>query len=527
MVDSGSHLTRGDTERIVEAILQDPRLLQGSLGRAKLIIAEKLRLARVPKNTELIGAFKAIGAPPDLVRGLRKKPVRTGSGITVITVAIPIFGCPHGRCIYCPGGGETGFPQSYTGEEPVVRFARSVGYDVEEQVKAQVKRLEAMGHDVDKVEVIFIGGTYTYADPAAQRGFIKAALDGLHGSRSGSVEEAVARAEKERPRLVGMMIETRPDCITPSIADELLGLGVTRVELGVQALDDEIYRLIARGHTVRDVVEATRILRDRAFKVGYHFMVGLPGSNPEKDLEMYETLFNDPRFRPDTVKIYPTMVVPGTPLHWLWKRGEYRAYPLEVMVDLLVGMLAITPPYVRIQRVRREIPEYLASDGRYPGNLREIVEREAKRRGIRCMCVRCREVGRKPTPSQRMGLRELRYETLGGVEVFLSYESLDGEALAGLLRLRLPERPANNLLLKSALVRELHVYGEMTPVGRQPYSWNWQHRGIGTLLLERAERIASEEGFKRVVIISGLGVKEYYYKRGYVRYGPYVAKEVA
>lgn len=515
-------------ERVAEALINEPQLLgRGSTG-AKILLAERLSLSEVPRNIELIQALKRLGAPEDLIKSLRKKPVRTGSGVTIITAVIPLFNCPHGRCVYCPGGGETGYPQSYTGAEPVIRHAREVGYDVEKQVKAHLERLERMGHTVDKVELIFIGGTYTSANIEYQRGFIKAALDGLHGSESTNLEEALVRAESARPRVSGIMIETRPDWVKPWIADELVKMGVTRVELGVQAPDDEIYRVTARGHTVQDVIEATKTLKDRAFKVGYHFMPGLPSSTPEKDLNMYVKLFQDFRFRPDTVKIYPTMVLPGTPLYSLWRRGEYRPYDTDTLVDLLVKMLAATPPYVRIQRVRREIPGDVVSAGKYPGNLRELVEREAARRGVRCRCIRCREVGRRAArseePLRAMELKELRYETLGGREVFLSYETEDGDALAGLLRLRLPDEPANEILTDAALVRELHVYGEMTPVGSEAGRTSWQHRGVGARLLKRAEEIARDEGYRRVVVISGVGVKEYYARQGYLKHGPYMAK---
>ncbi|MEM1533643.1 MAG: tRNA uridine(34) 5-carboxymethylaminomethyl modification radical SAM/GNAT enzyme Elp3 [Nitrososphaerota archaeon] len=530
MDDSESQSKDSAAARLAETILQQPQLLESGVSSVKISLAEKAGIRIIPANTEIIKALKACGAPPTLLRRLRRKPVRSRSGVTIITVAIPLFNCPHGRCIYCPGGGETGFPQSYTGAEPVISYARSIGYDVEAQVRNYLSRLEGMGHEVDKVELIFIGGTYTSASLEAQRSYIKAALDGLHNAKSRNVEEALGRAEHARPRLVGMMVETRPDWIKPDTADELVRLGVTRVELGVQALDDEIYRKIARGHTVQDVVNATKILKDRAFKVGYHFMPGLPGSNPSKDLEMYKALFQDARFRPDTVKIYPTMVLPGTPLYLLWTRGEYKTYELRELVDLLVGMLEATPPYVRIHRIRREIPRDVAVDGKYPGNLREIVEREAARRGVRCKCIRCREVGRHTGLGveliQSMEIRELRYETLGGREVFISYETRDGWVLAGLLRLRLPEEPANELLEDSALVRELHVYGEMTPVGREAGRGVWQHRGIGAKLLGRAEEIAADNGYRRVVVISGLGVKEYYAKKGYIRHGPYMAKTI-
>jgi elongator complex protein 3 len=525
MADSATHSSDNATRQIARLILSSTALADPNL--AKKLAAIRLGIKEIPTNTSIIDELRRMGAPAEVISRFRRKPVRTRSGVTIITVAVPLFECPHGRCVYCPGGGSTGFPQSYTGREPVVSFARQVGYDVKTQVRAYVERLKRMGHNVDKVELIFIGGTYTSSDLETQRRFVKDALDGLHNASSESVWEAVARAEHAYPRVVGMMVETRPDWCSAERLDELVRLGVTRVELGVQALDDEIYRRIARGHTVMDVVHATRRLRDRAFKVGYHFMPGLPGSSPKKDLEMYRMMFSDPRFRPDALKIYPTMVIPGTPLYELWRRGEYSPYPTDQLVDLLVEMLSITPPYVRIHRIRREIPSDAAADGRYPGNLREIVEGELRRRGLRCLCVRCREVGRAGRVDESsMDIRELRYETLGGREVLLTYETEDGATLAGLLRLRLPDEPANDILRDAALVRELHVYGEMAPVGRR-VAGSWQHRRIGARLLAKAEETARGEGYTNLVVISGLGVKEYYAKRGYSRLGPYMAKRLS
>ncbi len=505
----------------------------GDPVRLKLDLAKTLQIKCIPSNIELISELKKRGVERGLITKLRKKPVKTRAGVTVITVVMPLFNCPHGRCIYCPGGGTTGIPQSYSGKELQIMSARELNYDPEEQVRRHVERLRAMGHNVDKVELIFIGGTFTAAPIEFQRSIIKAALDGLHGSTSRSLEEALARAEKTHPYISGMTVETRPDWATEREADALLSMGITRVELGVQALDDEIYKKINRGHTVGDVARATRILRDRAFKICYHLMPGLPGSSPEKDVEMYKQVFNDPRFRPDMVKIYPLMVLPDTPLYQSWKRGEYKPYELEVLIEVLVKWLEITPPYVRIQRIRREIPISEAADGKYPGNLRQIIEQEMEKRGIRCRCIRCREVGNPRVAKQlneaikRMQLIDTWYETDGGQEVFLSYETPDRSVLSGLLRLRLPYESATPLTDHSALIRELHVYGQMVPVGhRGEEIVAWQHRGIGSELLRRAEEIAVENGYERIVVISGIGVKQYYMKHGYHPYGPYMAKSL-
>ncbi len=520
------------TDAYIERIIEQLKTSDDPI-KLKLELAKALQIKFIPSNLELISELKKRGVKSEIITKLRKKPIKTRSGVTIITVVAPLFDCPHGRCIYCPGGGSTGIPRSYSGKELQIMSARELNYDAEKQVRRHIERLESMGHQVDKVELIIIGGTFTAAPLEFQRGVIKAALDGLHGQVSSSLEEAIARAEKKHPYVSGITIETRPDWATEKEADALLSMGVTRVELGVQALDDEIYKIINRGHTVADVARATRILRDRAFKICYHLMPGLPGSSPKKDIEMYERVFSDPRFKPDMVKIYPLMVMPDTPLYELWKRGEYRPYPLETLIEVLVKWLELTPPYVRIQRIRREIPASEAADGRYPGNLRQLVEQELERRGVKCRCIRCREVGNPRTlrrlgeALRRMKIIETWYETDGGQEIFLSYETPDRSILFGLLRLRLPYESATRLTENSALIRELHVYGQMVPVGLKGEGRDaWQHRGIGAKLLRRAEELAAENGYRQIIVISGIGVKQYYQRHGYHHHGPYMAKSL-
>jgi len=500
---------------------------------AKRLVSKIMKLEKVPSNIEILEEI-----PGDVRERLRsrlaKKPAKTISGVTVVTVVTPMRSCPHGGCIYCPGGSDA--PKSHTGEEEVIRLAHVLDYDPYLQVRGQVGRLERMGHEVDKVELIIIAGTFTALPAGYQRWFVKRCLDALNGMGSSSLEDALRIAEESpRYRVSGITVETRPDWAKLCQAQRLLEMGVTRVELGVQAIDDEIYRRVNRGHTVRDVIEATRILKDLAFKVGYHLMPNLPGSSIEKDLEMYRRLWDDPDFRPDMVKIYPTLVIPGTELCELWRRGEYSPYSDEELVELLARWFELTPPYVRIQRVQREIPLRLAAAGNRIPNLREVVENYLRARGSRCRCIRCREIGRRvfrdgvEVDFSRVELVVRRYEASEGLEYFISYEDLENDILIGFLRLRLPSRTLRRELEGAALVRELHIYGRMIPVGRRvgDDASAAQHRRFGSRLLSEAERIAMEElDARKIAVISGVGVRKYYYARGYRPDGPYVSKRL-
>ena len=538
--EAGMLETRSE-ERFHEACAEIAKIIvnhglkdRNSVERIKLRVAERYRLSRVPSNIEILKHIPE-NMKEQVSAVLLKKPVKTISGVSVITVVSPIYECPHGRCVYCPGGGPMKSPRSYTGEEESIRTARLIDYDPYLQVTNQLEKLERMGHKVDKVELIFIGGTFNAMPQGFQRWFVKRCLDALNGEGSRSLEDALTKAEKSaRVRVSGIAVETRPDWAKLRQANRLLEMGVTRVELGVQAPDDEIYRIIRRGHTVEDVVEATRTLKDLAFKVGYHLMPNLPGSNLEKDLEMYRMLWEDSRFRPDMLKIYPTLVLPGTLLHEWWRQGRYHSYSDEELIRLLAEWFLMTPPYVRIQRVQREIPLRLASSGNKVANLREAVEEYLRERGLRCRCIRCREAGHRllrdgvRVDEENVRLGVLRYEASEGEEFFISYEDVANDILIGFIRLRWPSQVLRKELEGAALVRELHVYGRMLPVGlKEGDGWSWQHRSYGSRLLREAERVAVEElDARKVAVISGVGVRRYYYMRGYRLDGPYVSKRV-
>ncbi|MEM1942729.1 MAG: tRNA uridine(34) 5-carboxymethylaminomethyl modification radical SAM/GNAT enzyme Elp3 [Candidatus Caldarchaeum sp.] len=476
-------------------------------------LAAELRLSKLPSDLELTSLGKG---------RVVKKPVKTASGVSVITVVAPIFSCPHGKCVYCPGGRPYGTPQSYTGEEVVVKNAAAMGYDPYSQVMSAVKRLRDMGHDVDKVELIIIGGTFTATSIVFQRRFIQRCLDALNGVDSRSLEEALRLAENSQIHVSGITIETKPDWVKSSVASGLVEMGVTRVEVGVQALDDEILRLVNRGHSLADVVEATADLRDLSFKICYHVMPNLPGSSPAKDLQMLLNLFEDERYRPDHLKIYPTLVLPNTELEKMWRRGDYTPYPEDELVKVLAEFMQRLPPYVRISRVQREIPLKLSLDGLRTPNLRQVVEAN----GL-CRCIRCREHARRldGVRPERAEVRRFVYRASEGLEYFISVEDPVSDALLGYVRLRIPSRMLRPELENAGLVRELHVYGYMRPVGSEPGEGTSQHRGFGRLLMMEAEKVVFEEkGLDRVVVISGVGVRNYYRKLGYVLDGPYMSK---
>ncbi len=458
-----------------------------------------------------------------------KKIARTISGVTPVAVMTSPMNCP-GQCVYCPTFSET--PQSYTPTSPAVLRAIRCGYDGAEQVRLRIKILSEMGHPTDKIELIIMGGTFLAYPEEYQYSFIKDCYDALNGMESSTLEEARQINETALHRCTGLCIETRPDWCGQEQVERMLEFGATRVELGVQTLDDEIYRLVKRGHTVEDVVTATRLLKEYAFKVHYHWMPGLPGSTPEKDLEMSRQLFEDPGFRPDGLKIYPTMVIEGTEMEKWYREGRYTPYPEDIMINLIADIKAEVPDYVRISRVLRDIPaNYIV--GGLRDSLRLTVRRKLEEQGKSCRCIRCREYGHRVREGREPGEPKLvreDYEASEGREIFLSYVDNE-ETLFGLLRLRIQADNINTLRQGSsgnlALVRELHIYGPEVPLKQQSPAAA-QHKGLGKALLAEAERIARDEfQSQEMLILSGVGARDYYRtESGYVLDGHYMAKHL-
>jgi len=474
----------------------------------------------------------------DRLRSCRRLS-RVLSGVTVVAVMTTPYPCPHGKCAYCPGGPEYGTPQSYYGDEPALMRALRVGYDPYEQVRVRLRQYEYLGYRPSKVDVIVMGGTFTALPEDYQEWFVTSLFEAFNRypedrpKKLPSLEEAQLRNETANIRVVGLTFETRPDHISEYVVNRLLYLGGTRVEIGVQSIYDDILKIVERGHTVKETIKATQLLKDSGFKVVYHIMPGLPGSNFERDLEMVKELFDNPDFRPDMLKIYPTLVVKGTKLYQWWVEGKYKALSDEEAVELISEMYRYIPKWVRIMRIQRDLPVQYIEAGPKKGNLRELVELRALSKGIKINEIRFREVGRslllKGKKLTNVEVLVTEYEASGGVEVFISAEDTRNDVLVGLLRLRIPSEKAFRPEIngKTAIVRELHVYGPQLPVGERPSDIDTQHLGVGVKLLRKAEEVAYSKYDKRkVLILSGIGVREYYRRLGYwrERNSPYMTK---
>ncbi len=521
---------------IIQRLMEIPNPTKDDVSLIKVKVAGKHDLGKVPSNSELIRYLK-----PDekdkLLPILRRKIVRTISGVTIVAVMTKPWPCPQKNpCAYCPGGPPYGVPQSYTGHEPAAMRGLQSGFDPYEQVRNRIEQLKAIGHMVDKVELVIMGGTFPGMQSDYQKHFVKECLDAIAEKKTRSLEETKKLAETSRTRNVGITVETRPDWAKEKHVDQMLSMGVTRVELGVQNVYDEIYELVERGHSVEDVVEATRILKDSGLKVAYHLMPGLPGSSFERDLEGFRKIFTDSRFKPDMIKIYPCLVLKGTKAYDWWKRGEYQPYTNEEAAQLILEVKKTVPPWIRIMRVQRDIPAYLIEAGVNRSNLRQLVLRRLKEEGVRCRCIRCREVGHRwlkdkvKADENSIEIRTIKEKASEGDEVFISAEDPVDDVLVGYLRLRIPSRKAHRPEIVSettSIVRELHVYGPLVPVGRH-LAKAWQHKGYGGFLLSEAERLSlGDYDRRKVVVTSALGTKQYYKRFGYDYDGPYVSKLLA
>jgi elongator complex protein 3 len=503
------------------------------VNRIKMQASAEYKLDKVPSNAEIISLLKA-QEKPKLTSLLRRKTTRTISGVTVIAVMTKPYPCPQPEpCAYCPGGPSFGTPQSYTGFEPAAMRGLQNQFDPFLQVKSRIGQLQAIGHGVDKIELIIMGGTFPATPLDYQTWFVQRCLDAITDKDSVSLEEAKKNAEKSRVRNVGITVETRPDWAKEAHVDSMLNMGVTRVELGVQNPSDEIYRIVGRKHTVQDVIEATRIMKDSGLKIVYHLMPGLPSSDLEKDCEAFREIFENPNFKPDMIKIYPCLVLKGTKAYEWYHTGKYKPYTSDEAARLMVEIKKIIPPWIRIMRVQRDIPAPLIIAGVNKSNLRQLAQQKLKEQGIRCRCIRCREVGHRMAIDKvelnpdKVKILTTKYAASEGEEIFISAEDAENGVLIGYLRLRIPSERVHRLEVKAnpcSIVRELHVYGPLVPVGKH-LAKAWQHKGYGSILLNEAERMTNEDyDLKKILVISALGTKQYYMRFGYHYDGVYVSK---
>ncbi len=451
-----------------------------------------------------------------------KKPTRTISGVAPLAVMLPPRPCKHGACLYCPS---LNAPQSYTPESPAVLRARQFAYDAKKQVSARLESLKMMNHPTDKIELIVMGGTFLNFPRDFQFKFIQNCYDALNGKDSKSLDEAKKINENSQHRCVALCIETRPDFCSLEQIRDMLTWGTTRVEIGVQAIDDKIYKKTNRGHTVKDVIDATKRLKMAGFKVGFHLMPGLPGSNYKKDIVLFKKIFSSDKFRPDQIKIYPCQVLKGAGLEKLYYNRKYIPYNKKQLQKLLVEFMKIVPEYCRVMRIMREIPQNYLVAGVSDIGLRKDLEEGIRNKKLKIKEIRFREIGFALRDSRKINIavkiKKKVYSASNGREIFLESVNKDG-VLFGLLRLRL-----DKIKSEGSMVRELHVYGPTLNLGEHGNE-SWQHRGLGKELMAEAERISKKSGYKKIKVISGVGVREYYRDIGYEldKEGNYMEKKI-
>ena len=487
-------------------------------------ICAKYSLERIPRNHEILATVQG-DSFTKLKKILLKKPIKTASGVAVVALMPKPFACPHGRCTYCPGGIEYNSPNSYTGNEPSTINAIENEYDPKRQITTKIDKLIAYGHDPSKLEIVIVGGTFLFMPKEYQENFIKSCYDALNGFESKSLEEAKENNEHAKIRNVGFTIETKPDYCKQEHVDLMLSYGVTRVEIGVQSLQERVYEIVNRGHNYKDVIESFQISKDAGYKIVAHMMPGLPTMTPSQDITDFKKLFDSPDLRPDMLKIYPSLVIENTPLYEEYQNENYKPYSDQEMIEVLTEVKKNIPKWVRIMRVQREISPNEIIAGPKSGNLRQIVLQNLKNQGLKCNCIRCREVGRANTPHENeLRLDRINYDSSGGKEVFLSFED-SNDSIYGFLRLRKPSNLAHRTEIENAtIVRELHVYGKSLKIGEHEKN-EIQHTGLGKSLVSEAEKISREEfDAKKMLVISAVGTREYYQKLGYSLYGPYMGK---
>jgi len=468
---------------------------------------------------------------PALLARIRMKPMRTLSGVTTVTVLTGPCACP-GQCIFCPT--DARMPKSYLPDEPGAARAFQNNFDPYAQVRSRLDAYEAVGHPTDKIELLILGGTWSVYQAEYQEWFIRRCFDAMNEHESATLDEAQQRNETAPHRNVGLVIETRPDEINPAELAWLRRLGVTKVQMGAQSLDERILALNQRGHTVAETRRACALLRAAGFKIVLHWMPNLLGATPESDqadfARLWAPLELDGGFAPDEIKIYPTQLLETAELYEYWQRGEYHPYSTDELIGLIANLKPTIPAYCRVNRIIRDFSSKHVVAGNKRTSLRQDVLVELARRGQACRCVRCREVHNEKVDAHQLSLDDLVYYPAYAEEHFLSFVTPD-DRIAGYLRLSLPGQntplPQVNLadLAGAALVREVHIFGQSLAVGEVQIGAA-QHIGLGTTLLQKAGEIARLKGFKRLAVIAAIGTRRYYEGRGFQRGELYMLRKL-
>lgn len=547
-------------------IIKKEKPNKAELSKLKLKLCSKHKRKHVPTDIEILLHAKSKDFPK--LKELQTKPVRTKSGVTIIAIMSKPFKCPHGKCAMCPGGPNSFFgdiPQSYTGEAPATMRAKRNFWDPYLQVFNRLEQYVVLGHNFEKIDLIVMGGTFISFPKKYKEDFIMYSFKAMNDfskmffrkdkfllnkfreffelPADVNNKERYARIVKKMKKLktknkrtlgyekkyndfsskikcIGLTIETRPDYSMLKHANEMLKFGCTRVELGVQSTNNKVLSFIERGHSVEDSIKATKILKDLAFKINYHMMPGAYTNNIKENIDDLKNIIIKQEFRPDMLKIYPCMVLKGTKIYNLWKKQKFKPSTTEQAANIIAEFKRIVPKYIRIMRVQRDIPTKLTEAGVSHTNLRQFVHKKMEEKGIICNCIRCREPGKKITGKIKMNIIE--YSASEGKEFFISFDA--GKKILGFCRLRFPHQSLRKEITeKSALIRELHVYGHATGIGKQG---NIQHKGLGKKLLKKAEEIARKNKKEKMVIISGVGVRGYYRKYNYRKQGPYMVKQL-
>ena len=558
--------------KIEEVTIQE--LIKNRIKTPAGLAAIKRKMAKKYKvpclsNIKILKSYRELVKKKKIKRSkkienlLRTRPIRSLSGIVNVSVLTKPYPCP-GKCLYCPL--ERGMPKSYLSGEPAAERAKRLKFNPYLQVKKRIEMLKNEGHPTDKIDLRIIGGTWSYYPKNYQVWFIKEcfrACNGFNRTKKSKIknpykaepsgfrqksklqikiqklEKIQKRNEKAKSRITGISVETRPDFINERGVKFMRELGITRVELGVQSVFDDVLKLNLRGHGVREIILATKILKDAGFKICYQVMPNLLGSDLERDEKMFKGLFSNSNFSPDYLKIYPCALLKETPLYKWYLKGKYKPYPKEELIDLTKKIKLKIPYYVRIQRITRDIPsQYIIEGGAKISNLRQIVQEKMKNENLKCKCIRCREIREKYDPKEKVYLFRKDYKASEGKEIFLSFENKNRTKLFSFLRLRIPLKGHNRvttvtkvcpilLVLKNAaLIREIQTFGEVVP----PHQIWWgapQHRGFGKKLIKEAEKIVKKEfGLRKIAVISGVGVRDYFKKLGYRLKTTYMTKEI-